>query len=88
MEVHNVYFKPDFFHHFAYILSLARDCETRVEEFWKSTEDDMLPNDDVMICISYVGKMNDKIPIQKTLKNGIYIIHVYYSKLYLFYLNT
>lgn len=86
MKVHSVYFRPDFFHHFAYILSLARDCETRVEGFRKITEDDMLPNEDLLIRISYVGNMNDNIPVQKTLKNGIYII--YYSNLYLFYLNT
>lgn len=73
MEVRNVYLRPEIFHHFAYILRLARECETRVKEFWKSTEDDMLPNDDVLIRISYVGKMNGNFPVQKTLKNGNYI---------------
>nr|XP_022309912.1 uncharacterized protein LOC111115457 [Crassostrea virginica] len=70
VEVNSVYLQPELFHHFSYILNLARDCEPRVKNICTSMAATKLLYRDAFIRIRYVGKMNDNIPVQKTIKYG------------------
>nr|XP_022307581.1 uncharacterized protein LOC111113578 [Crassostrea virginica] len=69
VEVNSVYLKPELFHHFNYILNLARDCEPRVRNICKSMTANKLLYGNACIRIRYVGKMNDNVPVQKTMKD-------------------
>lgn len=70
VEVNSVYLQPELFHHFNYILNLTRDCEPRVRDICKSMEANKQLYGNAFIRIRYVGKMNDNIPVQKTMKDG------------------
>ena len=77
-HLQHVYFESECFEHFHYISQLVKDCRSRVDKVRKTPDDETMWDCEVMIRLSYVGKLDVSIPIQKALQGGKFIGRVKY----------
>nr|XP_022303508.1 uncharacterized protein LOC111111056 isoform X2 [Crassostrea virginica]XP_022303509.1 uncharacterized protein LOC111111056 isoform X2 [Crassostrea virginica] len=70
VHLQHVYFESECFEHFHYISQLVKDCRSRVDKVRKTPDDETMWDCEVMIRLSYVGKLDVAFPIQKSIQGG------------------